>query len=580
MINTCKNDTKQHYIPVEKLTYATRLKQMLREELGFQGKPKVLDLLVSEIEAITNECYVDEQQVGLGQVRVMVPSVEDRPSWGQTIDETKLVTVTLTLFASEDTEGYKNNEKSAVILQRRLARVAREAVKQGGVLSHATAACLLGIKQQTVSKYTAAYYQCEGKIIPLRGYVHDIGRTTTHKRWIIEMYLNGYTEKEIQQKTDHRIQSIERYLRRYRSVEQAVEELHTLDAHKISRLLGISESSAREYSAIYAEYKSTSKIRRLDFHADIKKQTEERVDEDGKIDVGSKVEYLDKGLIIQARRASIEEYLRGKGEVLSKEGMQYRVENKSGLVVSENRWYSHTLLKGGNTLDYLVEMEGVDFKKAVEILSHGNMIPSQLDKTIRIGQEVVVPERNTDDKRVMAYLVKTRGLSVDVIIPLLKQGRIYESIGTHNCVLTGIDENSRIRYIMQRSTQPENNLKFESEGSDKRYSFSLKGKSDILCVFESPIDLLSYMTLQNEVMKGQPHMLSLGGVSDIALEAYIERTPEVHKIVFCLDNDKTGNEACETLYRKYSMKGFSVSKDFPKRKDWNEELLNRIGCNS
>jgi hypothetical protein len=288
---------------------------------------------------------------------------------------------------------------------------------------------------------------------------------------------------------------------------------------------------------------------------------------------------LDKGLIIQARRASIEEYLRGRGEILSKEGRQYRVENHSGLVVSENKWYSHTLLKGGNTLDYLIEMEGMDFKKAVEILSHGNMIPVQPDKTIRIGQEVVVPERNTDDKRVMAYLVKTRGLSVDVIIPLLKQGRIYESVGTHNCVLTGIDENSRIRYIMQRSTQPENNLKFESEGSDKRYSFSLKGKSDIICVFESPIDLLSYMTLQNEAMKGQPHMLSLGGVSDIALDAYIERAPEVHKIVFCLDNDKAGNEACEALCGKYSIKGFNVRKDFPERKDWNEELLSRIGRN-
>jgi hypothetical protein len=288
MINTCKNDTRQHYIPVEKLTYATRLKQMLREELGFQGKPKVLDLLVSEIEAITNECYVDECQVGLGQIRVMVPSVEDRPSWGQTIDETKLVTVTLTLFASEDTEGYKNNEKSAMILQRRLARIASEAVKQGGVLSHATAACILGVKQTTISKYAAAYYQRENKIIPLRGYVHDIGRTTTHKRWIIELYLNGYTEKEIQQRTEHKIQSIERYLRCYKSVEQAIEELGTMDANKISRLLGISVNSAKEYAAIYAEYKSTSKIRRIEYFADINKQTEESVDKEGKINLTTK----------------------------------------------------------------------------------------------------------------------------------------------------------------------------------------------------------------------------------------------------------------------------------------------------
>src|SRR5665647_334108 len=288
MINTCKNDTRQHYIPVEKLTYGTRLKQMLKEELGFQGKPKVLDLLVSEIETITNECYVDEHQVGLGQIRVMVPSVEDRPSWGQKIEDTKLVTVTLTLFASEDTEGYKKNEKSAIILQRRLARMAAEAVKQGGVLSHSTAACILGVKQATISKYAAAYYQREKKIIPLRGYIHDIGRTTTHKRWIIEMYLNGYTEKEIQERTEHKILSIERYLRRYISVTQAIEEMNTLDASKIARLLGISVCSAKEYAAIYAEYKSTSKIRRLDYYAQINEQTKENVSDDGEVNVSPK----------------------------------------------------------------------------------------------------------------------------------------------------------------------------------------------------------------------------------------------------------------------------------------------------
>ena len=102
MINTCKNDTRQHYVPMEKLTYGVRLKQMLREELGFQGKPKVLDLLVNEIEEITRECFVSQNEIGLGQIRVLVPSVEDRPSWGQTIEQTKLVTVTLTLLANED----------------------------------------------------------------------------------------------------------------------------------------------------------------------------------------------------------------------------------------------------------------------------------------------------------------------------------------------------------------------------------------------------------------------------------------------------------------------------------------------
>jgi hypothetical protein len=46
--------TIKRYVPGAKLKYATRLKQMLKQELGYQGKPKILDLLAGEIENITN----------------------------------------------------------------------------------------------------------------------------------------------------------------------------------------------------------------------------------------------------------------------------------------------------------------------------------------------------------------------------------------------------------------------------------------------------------------------------------------------------------------------------------------------
>lgn len=284
---------------------------------------------------------------------------------------------------------------------------------------------------------------------------------------------------------------------------------------------------------------------------------------------------MDKSLILRARRASIEEYLKSSGKVLLKEGGQYRVKNHSGLVVSGNKWYSHTLLRGGNTLDYLIEIEGMEFKKAIEILLHDCMVPFESDKITKDGQ-IVIPERNTDDKRAMAYLVKTRGISAEAIIPLLKEGRIYESAETHNCIFTGVDENDKIRYVMQRSTIPESSLKFESEGSDKRFSFSLKGKCDIICIFESPIDLLSYMSIQKDALKKHPHMLSLGGVTDIALDAYIERIPGINKIVFCLDNDNAGNKAYIPLCNKYLQKGFKVYRHFPKEKDWNHELTSNI----
>lgn len=277
MINNCKNDARQHYVPGAKLTYATRLKQMLKQELGYQGKPKILDLLAEEIENITKECYVDKNDIGLGQIKVVVPSIHDKPSWSQTIEDTVLVTVTLTLHSQEDIEALKANKPSRLITQDKLMRIAKEAIEQGGVLSSAVAASLLNIKQTTVSKYVKEYFEREGKVVPLRGFVHDMGKTTTHKRWIIELYLNGYTTKQIQERTDHKIVSIDRYIKRYKAVENVIEELKTVDTTKIARVLDISEHSAREYTAIYLEYKETSKIKRLDFFREIEELTERTI---------------------------------------------------------------------------------------------------------------------------------------------------------------------------------------------------------------------------------------------------------------------------------------------------------------
>lgn len=288
---------------------------------------------------------------------------------------------------------------------------------------------------------------------------------------------------------------------------------------------------------------------------------------------------MDKDLIVRARRADLVEYLRGRGYALLKEGGQYRVKKHSGLVVSGNRWYSHTRLKGGNSLDYLIEIECMEFKKAVEVLSHGSIVPVELPTTGRAGQ-VAVPQRNPDDKRAISYLVKTRGISAEVIIPLLKEGRIYEAANTHNVVFTGIDSIDTIRYVMQRSTISGSRLKFESKGSDKRFSFSLKGQSDTLLAFESPVDLLSFISLKPGYAYDHPHLLSLGGVSDIALEAYIERTPGINCILFLLDNDRAGHEAYLQLHDKYSATGFHVLKYFPEEKDWNQQLLSNIWCKS
>ena len=256
MINTCKNNNAQHYKPLEKQNYRTKLKNLLKEELNIYGKPKTLDLLTSEIEQLTQECFPSKDYLRPWQVRVLVPRVEDKPHFGQSMEDTQITCVTLNLCTKEDIDSYYQGGKRLIFLQNRLARMAKEAKEQGGLLSQAVAAILLGVRQETVSHLVEDYQKRTGKIIPLRGIVHDIGRSLSHKKWIVSLYEKGYTEQEISYLTDHHLSSISRYLRRYKQVKELIKEMKEEPTiERIARLLRISEYLAREYLHLLTELK-------------------------------------------------------------------------------------------------------------------------------------------------------------------------------------------------------------------------------------------------------------------------------------------------------------------------------------
>lgn len=77
----------------------------------------------------------------------------------------------------------------------------------------------------------------------------------------------------------------------------------------------------------------------------------------------------------------------------------------------------------------------------------------------------------------------------------IDKGIIYESADYHNAVFIGKDESGTPRYAALRSTN--GSFKIDAAGSDKRYSFRLLTDKTATSVhlFESAVDLLSYVTL-------------------------------------------------------------------------------------
>jgi hypothetical protein len=80
------------------------------------------------------------------------------------------------------------------------------------------------------------------------------------------------------------------------------------------------------------------------------------------------------------------------------------------------------------------------------------------------------------------------------------------------------------------------------------------------------------------------HRISLGSLSDKALEWYLKQHPEIKQIVFALDNDKDGKlpdgtprnhgqEAAKKYCEKYAKLGYDTAVQTPNAKDFNEDLV-------
>lgn len=182
-------------------------------------------------------------------------------------------------------------------------------------------------------------------------------------------------------------------------------------------------------------------------------------------------------------------------------------------------------------------------------------------------------------KRVFAYLTKTRCIAPEIVNELMHKKYLYEDV-MHNCVFVGYGTNKLPAYATVRGTLTEVQYRKDSPGSDKSISFSVMGKDNTTVdVFESPIDLLSHATMCN-IETGNPQewlnatRLSLAGVSDRALETFLQNHPTVRHINLRLDNDLAGRKACEVISEKYKNQGYRVDVILPRTKDYNEDLCN------
>ena len=277
-------------------------------------------------------------------------------------------------------------------------------------------------------------------------------------------------------------------------------------------------------------------------------------------------------------------FLSGRGEQFKRCGKEYRWLRHDSVMINKSEWYRFSQNKGGHAIDFMKEFYGLSFAEAVKELLGEEGVGDTNRRTAKedAGRQKVcpiplpgleLPERNESCEIARKYLIEQRKLSEQLVDQMIAKGDIYESKNYHNVVFVGRDKEQNPRYAAMRGTD-ENRYRGEAKGSEKAYGFGHIGTDEKLFVFESPIDLLSYITAVPEEWEKHSY-ISLGGLSEKAMKRMYTEYPHIHSIYLCLDNDEPGNERCRQFVSLIPEE-LSVYRLEPVKKDWNECLVAEV----
>lgn len=175
---------------------------------------------------------------------------------GKPIIACRKVQVTLELTAGDDQEALRS-KGLAVMRQGRLARLARQAQVQGGLLTVEDLAYLTCSSPATV-KRDMAVSRAAGVAVPTRGQIKDIGPGLSHKAAVVQLYLWGLQFTDIESRTRHSEGSIKRYLADFRQIAALyargakIPEIRAATGRSsglIAEYIGLYERARREFPA-------------------------------------------------------------------------------------------------------------------------------------------------------------------------------------------------------------------------------------------------------------------------------------------------------------------------------------------
>ncbi|MCL2532102.1 MAG: DUF3991 and toprim domain-containing protein [Oscillospiraceae bacterium] len=272
--------------------------------------------------------------------------------------------------------------------------------------------------------------------------------------------------------------------------------------------------------------------------------------------------------IHQAKHADLASFLASRGETVKRSGSE-QVWLERHITIRGHQFYDHYENVGGTAIDFVQKYFAASFQEAVQqLLGHGVVVES-IERQ-RIRPEFKLPPRNSNMRRVYAYLLKQRCIDRAVLDFFTHHKLIYEDAKYHNVVFVGVDADGTARHAHKKSTASQKSWRANQAGSDAKFAFHHIDTSEKIFAFESPIDMLSFISMHPKDWR-QHSYVALCGVSDEALMYQLKTHEHLREVVLCLDNDEAGHMATGRISQ--ALQGYAVEVQTPRFKDFNEDLV-------
>lgn len=280
---------------------------------------------------------------------------------------------------------------------------------------------------------------------------------------------------------------------------------------------------------------------------------------------------IEQSRIQQARQTDLPSYLLARGEPLTKKGNEYRHGIHNSLIVKGNTYFWNSKQTGGSSLDFMMDFYGMTFQQAIEELTgeHSKQVVPYVP-VLHEPKVLVMPDKADNAKRVWAYLVQTRKISQLAVKLCFDKHLIYQDTNG-NVVFRMTNITGEVVGAEIRGT---GTIRYTgiTEGSKYGYGFNLSigANCERMIVFESAIDLLSFISLQGIDKLDGRVLVSMAGLKEqTLLDMAKERSIPLDKVCCCVDRDAAGLKFADDMKLKH---GTNIYLPPDGVKDWNELL--------